>query len=78
MAQVDEIVGGMASSRTWWQRVKARLSIRSLLAGTRFALPDRAPISARVRPERATKRAKADGAPESAPERSVPAPQENE
>lgn len=77
-AQVDEIVGGMASSRTWWQRVKARLSIRSLLAGTRFALPDRAPISARVRPERATKRAKADGAPESAPERSVPAPQENE
>ncbi|MCP2635314.1 transglutaminase-like domain-containing protein [Microbacterium sp. HD4P20] len=78
--QVDEIVGGMASSRSWWQRMKARLSIRSLLAGTRFALPARAiaiPTDPRVRPERAKKRAKAGAASESAPERSGSDPQEN-
>ena len=36
--QVDEIVGGMAASARCWERVRARLSVRSLLAGTRFAL----------------------------------------
>jgi hypothetical protein len=37
--QVDEIVAGMAQSTTFWGRLRARLSLRSLLAGTRFALP---------------------------------------
>lgn len=39
--QVDEIVGGMGKERSLWQRLRARLSIRSLLEGTRFALPAR-------------------------------------
>lgn len=44
-AQVDAIVGGMDRGRTLWQRLRARLSIRTLLEGTRFALPTR-PVSA--------------------------------
>ncbi len=40
--QVDELVGGMGAKRTFWQRIRARLSLRSLLAGTRFARPPRA------------------------------------
>lgn len=36
--QVEEIVGTMGSRATFWRRVRARLSLRSLLAGTRFAL----------------------------------------
>jgi len=36
--QVEEIVGTMGSRTTFWRRVRARLSLRSLLAGTRFAL----------------------------------------
>jgi hypothetical protein len=49
--QVDEIVGGLGRGQSWWRRVRARLSVRSLLAGTRFALPPREP---RTRtPERA-------------------------
>ena len=39
--QVDEIVGGMGRSRSFWSRLGARLSLRSLLADTRFALPAR-------------------------------------
>jgi hypothetical protein len=40
--QVDEIVGGMGKDRSLWQRLGARLNVRTLLAGTRFALPPRA------------------------------------
>lgn len=40
--QVDEIVGGMGDGRSLWARLAARLNVRSLLAGTRFALPARA------------------------------------
>jgi transglutaminase-like putative cysteine protease len=47
--QVDELVGGMGRSRSRWARLKARLSLRALLAGTRFALPPR-----RIRERRAT------------------------
>ena len=39
--QVDEIVDGMARSTSFWGRLRARLNLRSLLAGTRFALPMR-------------------------------------
>ncbi|MCH6230717.1 transglutaminaseTgpA domain-containing protein [Microbacterium sp. CFH 31415] len=53
--QVDEIVGGMGAGRSVWNRLGARLSLRSLLAGTRFALPDRRPRAPR-RP-----RARAEG-----------------
>lgn len=45
--QVDEIVGGMGRGRSWWRRLGARLSIRTLLAGTRFALPPRRPRAPR-------------------------------
>ncbi|GAA3201566.1 transglutaminase-like domain-containing protein [Microbacterium terregens] len=34
--QVDEIVGGMGADRTRWQRLRARFSVRSLLAGARL------------------------------------------
>jgi hypothetical protein len=51
--QVDEIVGGMGSGRSLWQRLKARLSIRSLLEGTRFELPARVPRTASRPPEAA-------------------------
>jgi hypothetical protein len=37
--EVDDIVGGMGRKVSFWRRVRARLDIRSLLAGTRFALP---------------------------------------
>ena len=46
--QVDEIVGGMGKERSLWQRLRARLSIRSLLEGTRFALPARLTPPARA------------------------------
>ncbi|WP_243076147.1 transglutaminase-like domain-containing protein [Microbacterium sp. SS28] len=39
--QVDELVGGMGAKRSLWQRLRARLSLRALLAPTRFALPPR-------------------------------------
>ncbi|MFJ6651581.1 transglutaminase family protein [Microbacterium sp. NPDC091313] len=39
--EVDEIVGGMRQRAGFWGRLRARLDIRTLLAGTRFALPDR-------------------------------------
>lgn len=69
---VDEIVGGMGRDRSWWHRLGARLSIRSLLVGTRFALPPRAPRPPveRTKPRRSSNR--------SEPERSAPAPLETE
>ncbi len=39
--QVDEIVAGMAQSTSFWGRLRARLNLRSLLVGTRLALPVR-------------------------------------
>ncbi|GAA1978520.1 transglutaminase-like domain-containing protein [Microbacterium pumilum] len=39
--QVDDILDEMARSTTFWGRLRARLNLRSLLAGTRFALPMR-------------------------------------
>lgn len=56
--QVDEIVGGMGQGRSAWSRLIARLSLRSLLAGTRFALPARAP-----RPPREPRAAREPRAP---------------
>ncbi|QKJ18192.1 DUF4129 domain-containing transglutaminase family protein [Microbacterium hominis] len=41
--QVDEIVGTMGRRASLGRRLRARLSVRSLLGGTRFALPPRAP-----------------------------------
>lgn len=35
--QVDEIVGGMGQRMSFWRRMRARLSLRSLLSGTRLA-----------------------------------------
>lgn len=35
--EVDEIVGGFGTARSPWGRLRARLSLRSLLAGTRLA-----------------------------------------
>lgn len=70
--QVDEIVGGMGKGRSWWRRLGARLSIRSLLAGTRFALPPRSP---RPPAERTTARRSAN---RSEPDRSASAPLETE
>lgn len=34
--QVDEIVGSMGAKSSFWGRIRARLSLRSLLAGTRW------------------------------------------
>lgn len=53
--QVDELIGGMGAKRTFWERVRARLSLRSLLAGTRFARPPR-PVR-----ERTSRRARRRG-----------------
>lgn len=39
--EVDDIVGGMGKRVGFWRRRKAQLDVRTLLAGTRFALPDR-------------------------------------
>jgi hypothetical protein len=38
--EVDGIVGEMRQKVSFWGRVRARLDVRSLLAGTRFALPE--------------------------------------
>ncbi|WP_203581046.1 transglutaminase-like domain-containing protein [Microbacterium hibisci] len=63
--QVDEIVGGMGKGRSVWNRLGARLSIRSLLEGTRFALPPRTRTTAArsakrtAKPERAVSAAPA-------------------
>ncbi|MFC8682233.1 transglutaminaseTgpA domain-containing protein [Microbacterium ureisolvens] len=62
--QVDEIVGGMGKGRSVWQRLGARLSIRSLLEGTRFALPPRTRATA---PRSAKRTAKAEPSVTSAP-----------
>jgi hypothetical protein len=70
--QVDEIVGGMGAGRSVVDRLRARLSLRSLLAGTRFALPDRRPRAPR-RP-----RARGEGRETSSDRAPEPdAPQEN-
>ncbi|MFB8387059.1 transglutaminase family protein [Microbacterium sp. NPDC055910] len=60
--QVDDIVGGMAAHRSLWQRMRARLNLRSLLAGTRFALP---PRTIRARPDGDDRRADTSPPPES-------------
>jgi hypothetical protein len=48
--EVDGIVGGMGAQAGFWGRLRARLNLRSLLAGTRFALPTprRTPIERRT------------------------------
>lgn len=76
--QVDEIVGGMGRTRSLWQRLGARLSIRTLLEGTRFALPARTagPPRAPRKLSRAERRAQDPN--RSAPEPSDPRPQETE
>lgn len=68
--QVDEIVGGMGAGKSFWARLSARLNVRSLLEGTRFALPARSPRSPR-RPPRPARPADADAD-------SAPRPQETE
>lgn len=66
--QVDEIVGGMGSGRSLWQRLRARLSIRSLLEGTRFELPPRAPRAPRAsRPASPGEPAATGDTPQTAP-----------
>lgn len=57
--EVDEIVGGLGTSRSAWRRLRARLSLRSLLAGTRFAALLPAPGALRR-----TKAATTDAAPD--------------
>ena len=81
--QIDEIVDGMAEGRSVWSRMAARLNLRSLLAGTRFALPARAPRPPREprtprepRPPREP-RARGDKKTPRAPEPAA-LPQENE
>lgn len=71
--QVDEIVGGMGTGRSMWARLAARLNVRSLLAGTRFALP--APAARVPRDERPRRAPRASRA--AAPD-SDPRPQETE
>ncbi|KAA9143703.1 transglutaminase domain-containing protein [Microbacterium lushaniae] len=66
--EVDGIVGGMGQRVGFWRRLKGRLDVRSLLAGTRFALPDRRITRTRLpRPARAA--ASSGDAPGSAPAR---------
>ncbi|MBW9121160.1 transglutaminase domain-containing protein [Microbacterium trichothecenolyticum] len=88
--QVDEIVGGMGKGRSVWQRLGARLSIRTLLEGTRFALPARpAPRARTTQPISApppggdaakspTRRSRRGSKTRSAPEPSTHPAQENE
>ncbi|MFG6444349.1 transglutaminaseTgpA domain-containing protein [Microbacterium sp. P07] len=38
--EVDGIIGGMRQKVSFWRRLRASLEVRSLLAGTRFALPE--------------------------------------
>ncbi|MBW9109796.1 transglutaminase-like domain-containing protein [Microbacterium ureisolvens] len=88
--QVDEIVGGMGKGRSVWQRLGARLSIRTLLEGTRFALPARpAPRARTTQPISApppggdaakspTRRSRRGSKTRSAPEPSIHPAQENE
>lgn len=75
--QVDEIVGGMAVGRSFWSRLAARLNVRSLLAGTRFELPARAPRPPRAPREPRAPRVRAEKKTSRAPE-PVARPQENE
>ncbi len=67
--QVDDIVGGMGSERSIWRRLRARLNLRSLLAGTRFALPVRERTARRRgNPQRADAATADEGSPASAAE----------
>lgn len=82
--EVDEIVGGLGRDRSLWQRLGARLNVRTLLEGTRFALPartspPRTPRSREAASEapRTPLRRRSRQSP-SAPEHSVPSPQETE
>jgi hypothetical protein len=70
--QVDEIVGGMGKERSLWQRLRARLSIRSLLEGTRFALPARLTPPPRAAKPAATSAAAAPHAADAAPSKRAP------
>jgi len=70
--QVDEIVGGMGKERSLWQRLRARLSIRSLLEGTRFALPARLTPPPRAAKPAATSAAAAPDAADAAPSKRAP------
>lgn len=75
--QVDEIVGDMGEGRSAWSRLVARLSLRSLLAGTRFALPARAPRPPRESREPRAPRPRGEKKSRQAPEPAA-APQETE
>jgi hypothetical protein len=68
--QVDEIVGGMRKGTPFWGRVKARLSLKSLLAGTRVASLLRPAASPGPRSKRS-----AHSSPDAST--STPAPEEN-
>lgn len=71
--QVDEIVGGMGERSTFWTRLRARVSLRSLLVGT--------PLERRGRPLRpAADPAPAPADPETAAASATPgaSPEENE
>ncbi|HEY9307144.1 MAG TPA: transglutaminase domain-containing protein [Microbacterium sp.] len=71
--QVDEIVGGMGKERSLWQRLRARLSIRSLLEGTRFALPARlTPPPRAAKPATKGAAATEPDAPDAAPSKRAP------
>ena len=61
--QVDEIVDEMGRSTSFWGRLRARLSLRSLLAGTRFALPMRSKAAAPAKPESEDGPGPSEGAP---------------
>lgn len=90
--QVDEIVGGMAKGRSVWQRLAARLNLRTLLEDTRFALPvrtapaprtpaprqDHADASGETTPKTTRRRSSRRGRTASAPEPSADPAQENE
>ncbi|WP_374316377.1 DUF3488 and DUF4129 domain-containing transglutaminase family protein [Microbacterium sp.] len=62
--QVDDIVGGMGAGRSLWARLGARLSVRSLLAGTRFALPAPTPRKPREPRPRRVARSSRTAAPD--------------
>ena len=88
--QVDDIVAGMGNGRSAWQRLGARLSIRTLLEGTRFALPARPAPRSRTpqpaatpahdpgTPNSSTRRSRRGSTTRSAPEPSAHPTQENE
>ncbi|MGZ0712048.1 transglutaminaseTgpA domain-containing protein (plasmid) [Coraliomargarita sp. W4R53] len=66
--QVDGIVADMGRSTSVWGRLRARLSLRSLLAGTRFALRVRKP---RTRTRQHARQVSASGAAENTDDEAV-------